>query len=767
MKTVRYLAKSRTKAFVVVVALSAGLILSAAVVASSAVLLSGTPAPTATPGVSVIAQNGFGDRNNSWAWAMDWFKGKLYVGTGRDELCVEFATTQFFYPQDKGYYNTNPSPNVRCTKSPYDLPLRAEIWQYTPGSGTTTTTTVTKTTADGTSTTTTSIPSTGTWKMVFRSPVERNPMAKGKTVARDFAYRGMVTWRNPATGQQALFAAGVTPDEYIPPLLKSHPPVILRSFDGIHWTTLHLPSVVVHFPNGNVRPMGFRSLLVWDNHLFVTATPDITGDGSVFEVTNPWSNHPGLRQVSGPEYDVFETAKFAGALYIGTGNKEIGYAVYRAFKYTKTGYLPFQQVVGDGAGRGSLITSVVSMHTYRDRLYVGSSGWHNQNALPLSEMIRIAPDGQWTLVAGDPRNLPDGQTMYPVSGLYDGFFSPFTAHFWRMANQDGGLFVGTNDWAYLLQEDKQYAWLQETVLSGVLGFNVWATCDGDDWFAVTRDAFGTSEYNFGGRTLVNGGSHDQDLFIGSANQAQGATIFDDQEEACSGVVGNNRKALARPAGLETDALRHGTLLTWDRSAGAGSYDIERAPFESITIAVKPPPTLPSGWTMEDATPTIASPGAPGSVTVTLSVPGAFTSIGTTESSDFVDHSSGRYVYEVVAKSGPGRASQPSNVEVAPFAGPPATFGELKSALDSPTPVVAPPGASKATEVRAALASRSAESRLQSLLGAAEAAADAGKDALARRDVQALAAAAGDNDTLAAAAARVVRRLEYASIAGQP
>jgi hypothetical protein len=70
-------------------------------------------------------------------------------------------------------------------------------------------------------------------------------------------------------------------------------------------------------------------------------------------------------------------------------------------------------------------------------------------------------------------------------------------------------------------------------------------------------------------------------------------------------------------------------------------------------------------------------------------------------------------------------------------------------------------------VRAALASRSAESRLQSLLGAAEAAADAGKDALARRDVQALAAAAGDNDTLAAAAARVVRRLEYASIAGQP
>ena len=45
--------------------------------------------------VTVLAQHGFGDPQNSYAWAMGWFKGKLYVGTGRRVLCVEGATSQF------------------------------------------------------------------------------------------------------------------------------------------------------------------------------------------------------------------------------------------------------------------------------------------------------------------------------------------------------------------------------------------------------------------------------------------------------------------------------------------------------------------------------------------------------------------------------------------------------------------------------------------------------------------------------------------------
>ena len=81
------------------------------------------------------------------------------------------------------------------------------------------------------------------------------------------------------------------------------------------------------------------------------------------------------------------------------------------------------------------------------------------------------------------------------------------------------------------------------MLAGVLGFNVWATCDGNDWFAVTRDAFTGNEYNFGGRNLVTGGSHGQDLFIGSANQAQGTSIFDDRGDACGSLINDGAKAI--------------------------------------------------------------------------------------------------------------------------------------------------------------------------------------------------------------------------------
>jgi hypothetical protein len=748
LATERKLGKS-----VVLVAIAVAVALTVTGAASS------QPLQTGTPGVSILAQNGFGDHNNSFAWSMYWFRGKLYVGTGRDEDCVENETVEFYYP-DSNTYKTNPEPDVHCPKNPYNLSLRAEIWQYTPPGGSTVVKTKTTPTLDGTTTISTIVPNTGRWKMVYRAPLIKNPMTKHKMVSRDLAYRGMLTWRNPQ-GKQALFAAGVTPDEFMPPLLKSHPPVLMRSFDGVHWQTLHLPSVVVHYPGGNVAPMGFRSLVVWRNHLFVTATPDITGDGGLFEVTHPWSNHPGLRQVSGPQYDIFEIQTFDGGLYIGTGDAEVGYGVYRTFNYTRSGIFNFHQVVGYGAGRGHQVTSVVSMHVYRNRLYVGSSGWYNKGTIPASEMIRIAANGQWQVVVGNPRTLRDGKTLYPASGLYDGFFSPFAAHFWRMASQGHGLYVGTNDWAYLVQTDKQFAFLTETALAGVLGFNVWATCDGNDWFAVTRDAFSGDEYNFGGRSMATGGPHGDDLYIGSANQAQGTSIFDDQGDACGSLINDDRQNVGRPAALQTDSLKHGTLLSWGRSSGAARYEVERASFVPITIGLKAPPVLPNGWQMEDAMPTVTSAGTPGSVTVQLLLPGGFIPITTTDSPDYVAPKSGHYIYEVIAKSASGVASTPSNVEVTPFEGPPATFAELDSTIVSPGP-----GAPKLTGASAAAAS-AAKVRLQSLLAEAETASARGEDGEARRDVAQLQAAAGDNDALAAAAARVERRLQYANIAGAP
>ena len=146
-------------------------------------------------GHGVIAQNGFGERDNSYAWSMGWFQGKLYVGTGRDVLCVENETTQYFVPLEQKY-TINPSLNVRCPANPYDLKLRAEIWQYTP--------------------------ETGMWKRVYRSPTLRNPAEPNLRVATDIAYRGMVTFKDPRRPRSAV--RGGRQPRRVPAVAAAQPP---------------------------------------------------------------------------------------------------------------------------------------------------------------------------------------------------------------------------------------------------------------------------------------------------------------------------------------------------------------------------------------------------------------------------------------------------------------------------------------------------------------------------------------------------------------
>jgi hypothetical protein len=680
----------------------------------------GAASPTLVAPRVILAQNGFGEHENSFAWAMGWFKGKLYVGTGRDVLCVENETTQFFIPLTNKY-STKPAVDTRCPPDPYHMNLRAEIWQYTPRSG--------------------------RWRRVYRSPATtRNPESPKKRVASDIAYRSMATYTDP-WGRHALYAAGVSADEYLPALLKTHPPRILRSYDGVHWQALRLPSVLVHGLGAPIRAMGFRSLVAWKHRLFVTATPDLTGNGALFEILKPWSNHPRLIQMSPPALNIFEVATFNGDLYVGCGNPDSGYSVWETSGVGR----PFIPIVTGGAGRGNIMTSVVSMQVYRKALYVGASGWY-QSSLPLSEMIRIQRDGQWTLVVGNPRKLPNGQMTYPTSGLNDGFDSLFNAHFWRMAAQDGGLYVGTNSWSYSLKEYKGQMGLGD-LLAGDQGYQLWATCDGEDFFPVTRDAFGTSEYNFGARTLVPDGAHGENLYIGSANVAQGTTIIDDRQPACSSLI-NRPTPIAAPSSMIADTLHRGTLLSWKPSPSAVRYEVLAAREISATVYLQGPPTMPNGFRLEGAVPTVTSPEAPGSVPVTISFPGAFERVATTSSSHYLARVAGHRVYEVVAENPEGKTSDPSNVQIAPAPEPPPTFRALRPLLG---------GWSLASAAR-----EGPGSRPERLLGAAQLAWSRGDRLTALHDIQRLQAAArGRDEQVSALALRLERRLQYANVAGGP
>ena len=647
------------------------LLASAAFISSADAHATSAPVATsaaASPGsVITLAQHGFGDRQNSYAWSMDWFKGKLYVGTGRDVLCVEDETSAFYFPF-ANIYKTNAAPSVHCPKNPYELDLRAEIWQYTP--------------------------QTGRWRMVYRAPADiRNPLARGRFVARDIAYRGMAVMRD-SHGRQALFISGVTADEYLPELAQSHPPRLLRTYDGLHFADIARP-IIVHYSGAFLdhRPIGFRGLDVWNNRLYVLASTALTGDGEVFEVRHPFAATAQFIQVTPPGMHIFEMEKFDGHLYFGTGSFTDGYGVYRTPSTNAPRRAPWtlKPVVTNGAGNPQEV-SVVSMHVFKGHLYVGAAGWWHTGsaqAQPPAELIRIDHDDQWELVAGDPRKGPDGQWRYPISGLPGGFGNPFNSHFWRITDEGGALFVGTNDWSWMLQNTKQWAprtWrLVSRVLKPGFGFDLWKSCDGVSWTPVTINAFGVDEDDFGARTLVpaRGG-----FILGTADHAHGTRIWQARGlSSCGGPSGRQARAartasVQPPQSLLTDVQAGGTVLSWEPSSGATSYRVERAQYVEVPVSLQSPGLLPRSLPSEDALPGPVAPGTPGSLRVQIPSLGPFDTLGTTTHLYFVDRTAQpgvRYDYRVVAEAGPGATSAPSNLQQVPDPRPPATFAQLEQA----------------------------------------------------------------------------------------
>ncbi len=614
------------------------------------------PVAALTHPMQEINSAGFGDQQNSFSWSMAWFKGKLYVGTVRNELCVEGATLDFFFP-GKGYYNTHPDPDMTCPPSPYDLNLQAEIWQYTPN-----------------------VRANQAWKRVFQSPADiPNPRAPGKFVARDIGFRGMVVYTD-SDGHEALYVGGVTADEYIPEIAASHPPRILRTTDGETFTPIPGAPAIINTTTGAQRPIGYRAMIVYDGRLFVTASGGLTGDGVVIEVGNPSGANPTFTQVSPVGIQAYEMDVFNDHLYVGAGDPKTGYSVW---KTAATGSAPYQfiPVVTDGAGRGPAISSVVSMHVFQNQLYIGASGWYS-TLFPASELIRINPDDSWDLVVGNSRLTAQGNVS-PVSGLPDGFGNIFNAHFWRMDDFLGAIYVGTNDWSWALHT---VPWLSP-FFQFQYGFDVYGSCDGNHWFLGTQNAFGDGLYNFGARTMA---STPAGAFLGSANHVQGTRVWGGSNlSVCRGM--NPRIAgvdsidvTAPPAELQADVQSCGTVLSWDSTPGVQQYHILRAEYRpNSTIGTPAPPKfskLPNDLPL-----LFPNPAGSRTIPSNASIMGNFTEIGATSQTSFVDSSAKpgvRYAYQVVADYGQNALSGPSNLVVVPSEAPPVTFDSMSTEIQN-------------------------------------------------------------------------------------
>jgi pimeloyl-ACP methyl ester carboxylesterase len=500
------------------------------------------------PGLTRIATNGFGDQANSEAWSMAWFtnavgQSQLYVGTGREVYCVTSALAAI----EAGLPGLYPPAIGGCTPDYHLLPLRAEIWQYTP--------------------------QTNTWLRVFQSPNSLTTTSNtGATVAtaREMGIRSLTMVNEPG-GVTALYAGTVTSGAIFE---TNHtvggwpPPRILRSTDGVTWTALPQdPGTFL----GNIstaaesdqqfQNFGFRSGGQLNGILYMQVG-NFSGVGRVIASkpgTNPNGGNDNYQFVSPPTevLPVWILQSFNGFMYAATGNpynaagSPTEYGVWKTdglgtAPYTWTpiiaenaGYSQQQplapnyalsmQIFSDTAPGGCPATSGVVTGGAGGCLYVGTD--------EPSELVRIHPDttGQvpvnnadgsldtvdsWDLVVGNPRTIPPpnpgaGNAVLPISGIGQYFDNGFTGHFWRMGVGGMGLYMSTYDWSAEHSNQNGFAanWAQE------FGTDLFRTPDGIHWTAVSRIGLGDG-MNTGGRTF---GQTPFGLYWGTARPAVGGT----------------------------------------------------------------------------------------------------------------------------------------------------------------------------------------------------------------------------------------------------
>jgi hypothetical protein len=435
-----------------------------------------------------IAMNGFGDPLNAYAHTMAWFKDHLYIGTMRANLCLLKGRLPL------------PVTNwpVKCPESVFELDMRAQIWRYDPRGQ--------------------------EWEPVHVSPLLTGE--GGEQVPREISYRGMTVFQGPDDPGPALYVTtwGVPQ--------KGQGPVVLRSVDGKGFVPVSEPGL------GDSTVSAFRSLVSFNGCLYTAPTgrsggkPNTPDNPVILESSRPANGVWRLACTPGfgdpTNLTVFEMIPFNGFLYAGTLNPTGGYQIWKTQANDRPPYR-WVEVISKGAYRGPLNETVVSMRVFGDALYVGggiqNGGYDRTHNIgpAAAELIRIHPDDSWDLIVGEARSTPQGFKR-PLSGFGPGFENITNGYFWRMAEFDGFLYVGTFNWTALLPYlqpikpghigDRIGRWFGiDNLVQFDAGFDLYRSQDGVQWCPVTTTGFG-NPYNYGVRTMVG---TPYGLFVGTAN----------------------------------------------------------------------------------------------------------------------------------------------------------------------------------------------------------------------------------------------------------
>lgn len=600
----------------------------------------------------LAAPQGFGDRQNSGAWSMQWWNGHLYVGTARSWYCWVQAGLHVQYPQVP--YPPIDSTND-CPANILLLPLEAEIWRHSPVAG--------------------------TWKRVYKSPRDLLvPGHPGNLTSRDIGYRGMAVFKE-GDGQEALYVGAATSYLLWPP---TPAPRILRSINGINFTPIPQDPGTVLGDLGQDQAT-FRGWHIYNNRLYVL-NGAIRGEGSVLETRTPEAGNDSYRWVTPQDMKIYEMHAFNGSLYLGVATDFVeGYSVV---KTDATGPLPYEftTVVPSGAYVEEVPTnSVVSMFVYQDRLYVGTNR-------PV-ELIRINPDDSWDLIVGRPRDTPEGRKE-PLSGLGSGFDWVLNAHLWRMAEHEDVLYMSTLDQSSQLADIPELA----EELGGKFGFDLYATADGVNMTPITVNGLG-DPFQVGVRTFA---STPYGLYVGGVSYSYGFKLYryvspatsastsattspatsaveqtetlylplfrDTQGRPAGTSAQPAQQAVSAPTRLMAEPVDNHVVLSWEGAGDGTTYHILRAG----TLDVELPPSVGEDPFLGIPAP---DPNEP--------ILGSFAEIGTTQETFFVDDTAEpgeMYHYYVVAEDQTGAISNPSNLARVPLLLSPMSFTTLSEKL---------------------------------------------------------------------------------------
>ncbi len=404
-----------------------------------------------------------GSPENDYAWSMAWFKGKLYVGTGRFE-----------------------------TSDSQPVPSAGQLWVYTPAG------------ADGAS---------GTWAVAYTSP-------QFLSLPREVGYRWMTQCN--FRGQDYLFISTLGPLQGN--ILYTSDGVTFNTvsrtgvpFQSIGFRTMVCfteasgRQVLVTSPVGTLNgPNGVDSDRS-DNPI-VLANPDPTGTGT-------WQNYSPMGMGDANTLSLFAIHGYNGWLYAGTMNEVSGAQVWksRGCLYLKGTCAPtWTKVIDRGGGRSPTAAGIVGnmgvsdLMGFNNSIYVAVSEPALNGNRIRAEMLRLRSDDTFEVLIGEPRmdmgtnpllpsnlrcalpledlNGSGGANDCPpttrrgagygdVGSAATGYAQGRQLYFWR-------LFVYANTPATPKGDNRLY--------TGTLGngFRILATDSGNDWSTITTDGLG-------------------------------------------------------------------------------------------------------------------------------------------------------------------------------------------------------------------------------------------------------------------------------------